>query len=93
MPRLAPNSAVKGHRSLLVKAKILHRDISGNNIIITDPKKANGCTGMLIGLLDLAIVGGERTGSQHQTGAMEFMAKDVLREVKHTYRHDRESFF
>jgi hypothetical protein len=84
--------AVKAHRSLFVKANILHRDISENNIIITDPKTADGCTGMLIDL-DLAIVDGERTGARQQTGTMEFMAIDVLRGVEHTYRHDLESFF
>ncbi|KAG6017126.1 hypothetical protein E4U54_008240 [Claviceps lovelessii] len=45
--------AIKAHRSLYVKGKILHRDISSNNIIITDPETANGFKGMLIDL-DLA---------------------------------------
>jgi serine/threonine protein kinase len=89
---VALRDAIKAHRSLLNKAKILHRDISENNIIITDPKKAGGFTGMLIDL-DLAIVDGERTGGRHTTGTMEFMAIDVLRGVEHTYRHDLESFF
>jgi serine/threonine protein kinase len=84
-------NAFKAHRSLFAKAKILHRDISQNNITITDPKPADGCTCMLIDL-DLAIVGGERTSVRHQTGTMEFMAIDVLRGVEHTYRHDLESF-
>lgn len=75
-----------------VSGTAVHRDISKNNIIITDPKTADGFTGMLIDL-DLAIVGGERSGARHQTGTMEFMAIDVLRGVKHTYRHDLESFF
>jgi hypothetical protein len=52
--------AIKAHRSLLTKAKLLHRDISENNIIITDPKTADDFTGILINL-DLAIIGGERT--------------------------------
>ena len=89
---IALRDAIKAHRSLLNKAKILHRDISENNIIITDPKLAGGFTGMLIDL-DLAIVDGERTGGRHMTGTMEFMAIDVLRGVEHTYRHDLESFF
>ncbi len=88
----ALRDAVKAHRSLLGKAKILHRDISENNIIVTDPEMADGFTGMLIDL-DLAIVDGERTGGRHMTGTMEFMAIDVLRGVEHTYRHDLESFF
>ena len=89
---IALRDAIKAHRSLLGNAKILHRDISENNIIITDPKMAGGFTGMLIDL-DLAIVNGERTGGRHMTGTMEFMAIDVLRGVEHTYRHDLESFF
>jgi hypothetical protein len=88
----ALRDAIKAHRSLLGKAKILHRDISENNIIITDPEIADGFSGMLIDL-DLAIVDGERTGGRHMTGTMEFMAIDVLRGVEHTYRHDLESFF
>jgi serine/threonine protein kinase len=88
----ALRDAIKARRSLLSKAKILHRDISENNIIITDPETADGFTGMLIDL-DLAIVGDERTGGRHMTGTMEFMAIDVLRGVEHTYRHDLESFF
>lgn len=88
----ALRDAAKAHQCLFEKAKILHRDISENNIIITDPQKADGFTGMLIDL-DLAIVDGERTGGRQMTGTMEFMAIDVLRGIKHTYRHDLESFF
>jgi serine/threonine protein kinase len=73
--------------------KILHRDISENNIIITDPHRADGFTGMLIDL-DLAKqVGSSRSGARHQTGTMEFMAIEVLRKATHTFRHDLESFF
>ncbi len=45
--------AIKAHRSLYVTGNIFHRDISSNNIIITDPEVADGCKGMLIDL-DLA---------------------------------------
>ncbi|KAL9028328.1 MAG: hypothetical protein Q9196_003289 [Gyalolechia fulgens] len=84
--------AIKAHRSLYFKGKILHRDISENNIIITDPKEAGGFTGMLIDE-DLAKeIGSGRSGARHQTGTMEFMAIQVLQRVAHTYRHDLESF-
>ena len=76
----------------LPRPKSSIENISENNIIITDPETADGCTGMLIDL-DLAIVGGERTGARHQAGTMESMAIDVLRGVEHTCRHDLESFF
>ena len=88
----ALRDSIKAHSSLYLKGKILHRDISENNIIITDPEKANGFTGMLIDM-DLAKeVGSGRSGARHQTGTMEFMAIEVLRKVAHTYRHDLESF-
>lgn len=89
----ALRDSIKAHSSLYLKGQILHRDISEHNIIITDPKKANGLTGMLIDV-DLAkAVGSGRTGARHQTGTMEFMSIQVLRKVAHTYRHDLESFF
>ena len=89
----ALRDSIIAHSSLLMKGKILHRDISENNIIITDPKKANGFTGMLIDL-DLAKdIGTAQTGARQQAGTVEFMAIQVLRKVDHTYRHDLESFF
>lgn len=90
---LALRDAIRAHRSLYTKGKILHRDISENNIIITNPKIADGYSGMLIDL-DLAKeLGSGGTGARHQTGTMEFMAIEVLRNIDHTYRHDLESFF
>ena len=68
----ALRDAIKAHRSLYTAGKILHRDISENNIIITDPKEADGFTGMLIDE-DLAKeIGSRRSGARHQTGTMEF---------------------
>ncbi|KKZ65062.1 hypothetical protein EMCG_01302 [[Emmonsia] crescens] len=90
---MALRDAIKAHRSLYMDGNILHRDISENNIIITDPEKAGGHSGMLIDL-DLAKeVGSGRSGARHQTGTMEFMAIEVLLNIDHTYRHDLESFF
>ena len=89
----ALRDAIKAHRSLYTKGKILHRDISENNIIITNPREADGFTGMLIDE-DLAKeIGSGRSGARHQTGTMEFMAIEVLQRIAHTYRHDLESFF
>ncbi|KAG6041968.1 hypothetical protein E4U17_001609 [Claviceps sp. LM77 group G4] len=89
----AERDAIKAHRSLYVKGKILHRDISSNNIIITNLETANGFKGMLIDL-DLAkIRDSGPSGARHQTGTMQFMAVEVLRKTDHTYRHDLESFF
>ncbi len=89
----ALRDAVKAHKSLYMKGKILHRDISENNIIITDPKEANGFRGMLIDAEYGKENGSGRSGARQQTGTMEFMAIQVLQRVAHTYRHDLESFF
>ena len=97
--------AIKAHRSLFLDGKILHRDISENNIIITDPKEADGFSGMLIDM-DLATKvrddgTNERSEAQQMTGTLQFMAIEVLEmalpqadhDLNHTYRHDLESFF
>ena len=85
--------SIRAHRSLYLKGNILHRDISENNIIITNPDETGGFSGMLIDL-DLAkVLGSGRSGARHQTGTMEFMAIEVLLGIDHTYRHDLESFF
>ncbi|EEH20420.1 hypothetical protein PABG_02679 [Paracoccidioides brasiliensis Pb03] len=90
---MALRDAIKAHQSLYLDGNILHRDISENNIIITNPEKTDGYSGMLIDL-DLAKeVGSERSGARYRTGTMEFMAIEVLLNVDHTYRHDLESFF
>lgn len=88
----ALRDAIKAHRSLYLEGHILHRDISENNIIITD-SKTTGFSGMLIDM-DLAKeLGSGPSGARCRTGTMEFMAIDVLLSVDHTYRHDLESFF
>lgn len=89
----ACRDAIKGHQSLYQAARILHRDVSKNNIIITVAKKDNDPKGMLIDL-DLAKeLDCGPSGARHRTGTMEFMAIDVLEGHTHTYRHDLESFF
>ena len=85
--------AIRAHQSLYMTGNILHRDISSNNIIITEPETADSFKGMLIDL-DLAKVRDSGpSGAWHQTGTMQFIAVEVLRTVDHTYRHDLESFF
>ena len=84
--------AIKAHRSLYLKGNILHRDISENNIIITNSKETGGFAGMLIDLNLAKVLGSGRSDARHQTSTMEFMAIEVLRGVAHTYRHDLESF-
>lgn len=84
---------IKGHRSLYYDGRILHRDVSENNMIITDPEQDGDPKGMLIDL-DLAKeLDRGPSGARHRTGTMEFMAIEVLKGKAHTYRHDLESFF
>ncbi|KAG6095123.1 hypothetical protein E4U31_006003 [Claviceps sp. LM219 group G6] len=83
---------IKAHRSLYMDSGILHGDISVNNIIMTEPAKADGYKGMLIDL-DLAHdTTKDPSGRRHRTGTIEFMAVEVLLGQQHTYRHDLESF-
>ena len=60
------------------------RDISENNIIVTDPGEAGGFAGMLIDL-DLAKeLSSGPSGARHRTGTMQFMAIEVLLGISHT---------
>ncbi|KAG9237290.1 hypothetical protein BJ875DRAFT_533004 [Amylocarpus encephaloides] len=88
----ALRDAITGHRSLLEDGKILHRDVSENNIIITE-SPPGAPKGDLIDL-DLAKkLDSVPSGANHRTGTMQFMAIEVLQGKAHTYRHDLESFF
>ncbi|KAH6701368.1 hypothetical protein BKA61DRAFT_495533, partial [Leptodontidium sp. MPI-SDFR-AT-0119] len=83
----------RGHRLLLEDGKILHRDISENNIIITKVLTKNGPKGRLINL-DLAKeLDSMPSRARYRTGTMQFMAIEVLDGKGHIYRHDLESFF
>jgi serine/threonine protein kinase len=78
---------------LLENGKILNRDISENNIIITDHTVEEDSKGRLIDL-DLAKELDSRpSGASHWTGTTQFVAIEVLQSKGHTYRHDLESFF
>ena len=75
------------------EGRILHRDISENNVIITDAGGAGDPRGMLIDL-DLAKnLDDVPSGTRYRTGTMQFMAIGVLENELHTYRHDLESIF
>ncbi|VCU41221.1 Bgt-50506 [Blumeria graminis f. sp. tritici] len=95
--------AILAHQSLFKEARILHRDVSINNIILTDPAVNNGRYGLLIDL-DLAISLNDVNSEQNRqtmTGTMEYIALGILQAniyetgkgYNHTYRHDLESFF
>ncbi|KDN49507.1 hypothetical protein RSAG8_02209, partial [Rhizoctonia solani AG-8 WAC10335] len=81
---------------LYTNAKILHRDVSVNNLMV---KKNDPAEGVLIDLdLGHAIPDdGKQPGptSLHGTGTLPFMALDLLHgqsEYPHYHRHDLESF-
>lgn len=70
----ALRDAIKVHRSLLLDGKILHRDVSGMNIIIVDLHDNEGFSGMLIDLeLGTILEDGKntRTGLKHMTGTLK----------------------
>ncbi|KAI1132176.1 serine/threonine-protein kinase Sgk2 [Nemania abortiva] len=88
----AMRDAIKAHQSLYMTGNILHRDISSNNIIITEPETADGFKGMLIDLDQAKVGNSSPDETKHHVGTMPFMALEVLETEEHTYRHDLESF-
>ncbi|KAH9909307.1 hypothetical protein F4778DRAFT_716150 [Xylariomycetidae sp. FL2044] len=88
----ALRDAIKGHRSLLQNARILHRDVSEDNIVIVDDASENSPKGILIDL-DSALDLEAGPNRRQITGTRAFMSIGILRERSHTYRHDLESFF
>jgi serine/threonine protein kinase len=90
---VACRDVIKSLRSLYQVGKILHPDVSKNNVIITDAENEGDSRGVVIDL-DLAKeLESSPSGARHRTGTMEFMAIEVLEGKAHTYRHDLESFF
>ncbi|KAI5860683.1 hypothetical protein GGS23DRAFT_606720 [Durotheca rogersii] len=86
-------NAIKAHQSLYAIGGVLHRDISPNNVIVTEPETADGFEDMLIDQ-DLAEVRDNGlSGAEHRTGTIPLMAIEVLRKASHTCRHYPESFF
>ncbi|KAL7270070.1 hypothetical protein RUND412_007232 [Rhizina undulata] len=75
--------AIKGNKSLHQVGRILHRDISENNLIITHTKNEGELRGMVIDL-DLAKeLDNGPSGARNRTGTIEFMAIEVLQEFEH----------
>lgn len=80
---------MKAHRSLYQDGNILHRNISENNLIITDAEKEGQPKGILINL-DLAKKLNSSPSGARQTSTIEFMAIEVLKGKAHIYRNDLE---
>jgi hypothetical protein len=83
----------KAHKSLCYGGKMLHWDISENDIIVTDAEGEGDPRGMPIDLDLVKELDSGLSGARHWTGTMEFMAIEVLKGKAHTYRHDLDSFF
>jgi hypothetical protein len=81
---------IKAHRSLYYDGKILHRDISENNIIVTDAEGEGDPRGILINL-DLAKE--LNSGPSGKTPDRNHGVHDHRGGRAHTYRHDLKSFF
>ncbi|KAK7577000.1 hypothetical protein V3481_015559 [Fusarium oxysporum f. sp. vasinfectum] len=90
---------IKALRSLYLDAKILHQDISDNNILISNAGNNNPdlSKGILIDFDNAMDVEIEPEKPYSLSGTKTFMAIDLSRgsddRVLHTYRHDLESFF
>jgi serine/threonine protein kinase len=84
---------VLGYRWLYEVPKILHRDISLNNLML---RKEDGHVYAVLNDLDLAVNADvQRQSSKHRTGTKPFMAIDLIggESTVHMYRHDLESLF
>jgi hypothetical protein len=73
--------------------RILHQDISENNITVTGAKGKGDPRGILIDLDLTRRLDSERSPARHWTRTVEFMALEVLVGRSHKYRHDLEFFF
>ncbi|THU81955.1 hypothetical protein K435DRAFT_872799, partial [Dendrothele bispora CBS 962.96] len=86
---------LQAHRWLYDRCRILHRDISMNNIMV---RKVDGKIFGVLNDLDLAsrVTQEMSATSKHRTGTRPFMAYELLdpkKSVPHLYRHDLESLF
>ena len=85
--------SVIGYRWLYEVPRILHRDISLNNLML---RKEDGNVYAVLNDLDLAVDADAKSqSSKHRTGTKPFMAIDLLsgEPTDHLYRHDLESLF
>ena len=67
---------------LFLDGRILYRDVSESNMVITNLKENNGMSGMLIDLELVTVVEdgkNTRIGSQRMTRTLKFMAIEVVR--------------
>ncbi|TFK21745.1 hypothetical protein FA15DRAFT_549922, partial [Coprinopsis marcescibilis] len=85
------------HHVAWVTGKVLHRDLSENNLMVNRMK--DGTAKGILNDWDMATRADTknqvpRSSAQHRTGTLPFMACDLLaiEPPRHYYRHDLESF-
>ncbi|KAI1382501.1 uncharacterized protein F4822DRAFT_443919 [Hypoxylon trugodes] len=84
-------SYIQGYK-LLLKAGILHRNISINNIIIN--KDGSNPSRFLINLnLTIKVQQEDASGTKGKTSTRAFIAIRMLKDRQHSFKHDLESFF
>jgi hypothetical protein len=90
----ALRACIEGYESLHMRAGMLQRDISINNLMINEDSNNLSWQSFLIDL-DLAIKEQriQISGARGKTGTRAFMAIGVLLGEKHSFMHDLESFF
>ncbi|KAF2818207.1 hypothetical protein CC86DRAFT_337418 [Ophiobolus disseminans] len=91
----ALEDCIEGYKSLHIRASMLQRDISPNNLMVNEDDENPSYSAFLIDL-DLAIKEQREvsSGARGKTGTRAFMAIGVLLdEETHSFMHDLESFF
>ncbi|EPQ65199.1 BgtA-20289 [Blumeria graminis f. sp. tritici] len=92
----AMRDITKAHRQLYQETKILYCDIHDSNMILTDPEKNNGITGMLINFSQ-ALSLNERWNDLSPIFNIPYIAPHLDEQLENptnrTYRHDLESLF
>ncbi|KAF2731547.1 hypothetical protein EJ04DRAFT_579020 [Polyplosphaeria fusca] len=91
----ALENCIAGYESLHMRAGILQRDISPNNLMVNEDEDNPSWHAFLIDL-DLAIKEDREkaSGARGKTGTRAFMAIGVLHDDEpHSFMHDLESFF
>ncbi|TRM60816.1 hypothetical protein BD626DRAFT_632260 [Schizophyllum amplum] len=89
--------AISAHEQLVYDRRILHSDISDNNVMMRTGPPGSLRGGLLIDLDYAAFIGEQRdsTSTAHRTGTLPFMAWEILKngdKIPHEPRHDLESF-
>lgn len=84
---------IKTHRFLYINRKILYRNISKNNIIIIDSKKADNFTNILIDKNLVKKIDSGRSDARYQIDTIKFITIEMLHCISYIYRYNLELFF